>query len=234
MRRDLAFLVLASLAASAVPLASACSGSTTQDLFAPQNTIDHTTPGTSGAPASSSGTSGSSGSSGASGTSGSGTSGSTGDAGDPGKDAGHADGSSGSHDAGPQTPGILCGTKDGVDVDCPIAAGSHCCAASAKEVPPFTFECKTSVNDPQNCPTDLLIECDDRTDCPAGNVCCGSLTGNPSSDFLQCQMGSSCLNIPPLQNASRFCDPRAAIDECVEEGKTCGPSAKLPGYGECQ
>jgi hypothetical protein len=73
----------------------------------------------------------------------------------------------------------------------------------------------------------LSIPCDDRADCPAAEVCCGTLANNGSRyNSVQCQ--ASCDS---SANEYQFCDPNVA-GECAN-GLQCTPSGVLPGYYRC-
>jgi hypothetical protein len=82
-----------------------------------------------------------------------------------------------------------------------------------------------------SCVGKTTIACDDRTDCPAGQVCCGTLEDNSGYTSVSC--ATTCNSIPGLR-AVRFCDPSAALDECAALGKYCGPSQSLPGFNVCR
>ena len=77
------------------------------------------------------------------------------------------------------------------------------------------------------------IKCDDRSDCPSGQVCCGAFDQNQGYRSVQC--ATSCTNSPiPGTTAVRFCDPDAPVDECASIGKTCTASGSLQGYSVCK
>jgi hypothetical protein len=77
------------------------------------------------------------------------------------------------------------------------------------------------------------IRCDDRTDCPAGQVCCGAFDQNQGYRGVQC--ATSCTNSPiPGLSPVRFCDGDAPTDECAEIGKKCTASGSLPGFHVCK
>jgi hypothetical protein len=72
-----------------------------------------------------------------------------------------------------------------------------------------------------------------RTDCPAGQVCCGAFDTQAGYQRTQCQATCNDSPVPGLAPV-RFCDGNAPIDECVEIGKKCGASASLPGFHVCK
>jgi hypothetical protein len=78
----------------------------------------------------------------------------------------------------------------------------------------------------------VTIKCDDETDCPKGQVCCGTFEQN--SGYKQVSCSPTCQSVGSTITAVRFCDQNAAVDECAADGKTCGWSQKLPGYSVCK
>jgi hypothetical protein len=83
------------------------------------------------------------------------------------------------------------------------------------------------------CAGGLAVRCDDRSDCPGGQVCCGSFDQNFGYKSVQCQ--TSCNGSPnPNVTTVRFCDPYAPADECAEIGKTCTASQGLSGFSICK
>ena len=207
-----------------IALASACGGASESELFAPPGASEFgTQPGESssgddgtGPPsvsASSGGKSSSGGSSGGSSSS-SGNSSSGG-----GKDAGT--------DAGWKSDGIHCGKgPGGGDQWC--SPQTHVCCAERNFAQGLELSCAGS--DPAACPTGTAIGCDDRTDCPSGQVCCGMLD---QGGYTSVTCSASCNSAAGLQ-AARFCDPSAPVDECAEDGKKCEGSQSLPGYFVCK
>ena len=216
--------------AAALLVVVACSGAeNTGDLFAPSDSSNlGANPSTPGQSSSSGGTS-SSGSSGTVGgddddddngstssASSSGTSGST--------------SSGGPKDAGPDAPppanggSIYCGAKTG-STSC--TAGSQICCGSWKSDGKFSYGCEA--NGFLACAGGTTIACDDSSDCPSGQVCCGALSNNRYTS-VECK--ATCTNSIGSR-AVRFCDPKAAVDECAAIGKTCTASQSLPGYHVC-
>jgi hypothetical protein len=132
-------------------------------------------------------------------------------------------------DAGPATKGIWCGEdNNGGDVYC--SAGTACCASKYGQGGPG-LSCST--NPFLACPNGgLAIRCDDQTDCPGGQVCCGMFSEQTGYQSIQCS--TSCNSVGNTIRAVRFCDPKAAVDECAAIGKKCGLSQGLPGYGICK
>ena len=207
-------------------LAVACTGASTTELFsepasAQSGTLpaDETTAGSEGSSGgATSGSSTSSSSSSSSSSSGSTTS-----------------SSGGTKDAGlpppppppPPTGGIGCGTSAaGAKVSCTPAAQVCCASFNDNGKPEYTCEPSGITS----CFDALSIECDDKTDCPSGKICCGSLD-NSGYTSVSCQ--TTCTSTPGSR-AVRFCDPKAAVDECVASGKYCGPSQTLVGFSVCR
>lgn len=128
------------------------------------------------------------------------------------------------------SPGILCGEAAGANVYCPTAT-KICCAK--RQDGDFNFQCVSNINPFQACGVGTQIKCDDRSDCPAGQVCCGAFDQNSGYRGVQC--ATSCNNspIPGLQPV-RFCDPNAPIDECADVGKACEASGTLDGFSVCK
>jgi hypothetical protein len=103
-----------------------------------------------------------------------------------------------------------------------------CCGSWGRSGKP-SFECEEAGF--VACAGGTSIGCDDRTDCPTGQVCCGTLEDNSGYTSVACK--SSCNSSPGLR-AVRFCDATAVVDECASIGKYCGPSQSLPGYNVCR
>jgi hypothetical protein len=78
----------------------------------------------------------------------------------------------------------------------------------------------------------LAIHCDDRTDCPGSQVCCGAFDKN--SGYRQVECANDCNSTPPGTSGVRLCDPSAPTDECAAIGGSCQPSGSLPGYHVCK
>jgi hypothetical protein len=110
-------------------------------------------------------------------------------------------------------------------------ANQICCGR--REGGDWEFACVSSTNPFQACGGGAQIRCDDRTDCAAGQVCCGAFDSNSGYRGVQC--ASSCNNSPiPGFQPVRFCDAKAPTDECAEIGKTCTPSGSLDGFSVCK
>ena len=212
--RTAGFLVASGLF-SLVSCVAACSGANSSDLFGePQPGNGQVVFPTDPAPGSS-GTSGTSGSSGSSGSV---------------KDAGT--------DSAPawKSPGVYCGADlAGDDVYC-TPGTSLCCARSFSGGGGGgdnhdSYEC--TANNAGACQGGAPIRCNDRTDCAAGQVCCGAFDPNEGYRSVQCQ--TSCNSTPiPGTTPVRFCDPDAPVDECTSIGKTCTASGSLPGFSICK
>ena len=207
----------------------ACSGASSTELFGPPGSTQlGAEPGTSNGDGSSGTVPGSSGSSGdlppsasSSGTSGSSSSGSTSggtSSGGP-KDAG-------TDAASPKAATIYCGGGPGAKK---CTAGAEVCCGSWFGRGSPTYECEPAGL--IACAVGTSIACDDKTDCPNGQVCCGTLEENSGYTSVECR--NKCNNFGGLR-AVRFCDPNAANDECAAIGMYCGPSQSLPGYYVCR
>ncbi|MDF2691966.1 MAG: hypothetical protein K0S65_349 [Labilithrix sp.] len=219
------FLATAALLAGIV----ACTGASSTELFAPAGSSqfgtdpggasssgEPTTPGSSDLPdPSGDGTSSSSG--GSSGTSSSSSSGGS--------------SSGGPKDSGPPptTPAatIFCGSNDGTTTSC--NAGTEVCCGSTIGWGEPSFECEPAGF--VACAGAMKIACDDRTDCPTGQVCCGTLEDNSGYTSVECK--KTCTSVPGLR-AVRFCDPDATVDECAALGQQCENSQSLPGFHVCR
>ena len=96
----------------------------------------------------------------------------------------------------------------------------------------MTFSC-TATNGIAECIGGTPIRCDDRSDCPSNQVCCGSFEQNSGYKSVQCQ--ASCNGSPiPSVTTVRLCDPTTVLDECLEIGLVCTPSGSLDGFHVCK
>ena len=213
-------LVLAASALCSLAVIAACGGADESELFAsPDSTELGTQPGdetSSGASSSSGGSSGLPGT----GSTGSSSSSSSSSSGSSTSDAGTTT------DAGAKSKSVWCGEDQaGDDVHC--GEGQICCAKQWNYGP--KLECAAAGYG--SCTGGLTIGCDDQTDCPSGQVCCGSFVEGTGYTSVKC--ASSCNSVPGVR-AVRFCDRTAAADECDAIGKNCESSQGLPGYGICK
>lgn len=124
-----------------------------------------------------------------------------------------------------KSPGIACSKNE--------AGVAQYCEAPA-EVCCLTLENHTNVK--AACKTDqacdgLDVQCDDETDCPNGQLCCGILARDGSRGVL-CK--PSCTTNQPDRLAFRMCDPLAPIDPCKAIGKTCKRGDGFSGYYVCE
>lgn len=122
----------------------------------------------------------------------------------------------------PSSGTIFCGAEES------CSPGGEVCCRSQNGWSKPTSTCEPSGL--LSCPNGTAIACDDRTDCPSGHVCCGTLQGAFGYASVACK--TKCENAPGVR-AVRFCDPNAAIDECAEIGKSCTSSRSLAGYHVC-
>lgn len=95
------------------------------------------------------------------------------------------------------------------------------------------FTCMDSDDAIVQCATGRTLACDDKADCPSGQVCCGSLDNTTGFDGVSCRATCDLTPNPAFTNV-RFCDPFAATDECTSIGKQCLPSSNFVGYAYCQ
>ena len=96
----------------------------------------------------------------------------------------------------------------------------------------FSFEC-LSGNAVGQCIAGTTIRCDDKSDCPGTQVCCGSFDSNLGYRGIQCAANCNASPIPGLQPV-RFCDANAPVDECASIGKACTASGSLDGFHVCK
>ena len=209
----------------------ACSGAETTELFDPVTTSNGTNPSGSSGSSSSSSSSGS----GASGTS-SGSPTSSGGPGSPGSSSGTSGNTSSGNttiDAGTNPPPnngtIFCGDNP----PCPTAT-DVCCVSLESGIGTDqnpAYECKKAGLLP--CLGTNKFACDDTTDCPSGQICCGSFDQSGTHGSTECRTASQCKS----QGSSRvgiLCDPSAAPDQCSGFGMACEESVTLPGYYVCR
>jgi hypothetical protein len=105
-------------------------------------------------------------------------------------------------------------------------------ACCIKQGAPPDLECKAFNGGGNACSGgSLSVKCNDRSDCPLGQVCCGLLDDNEGYLSVQCRL--TCIGGNNL-TAVRFCDPRALTDECLNIGQQCVLSQRLPGFGVCK
>jgi hypothetical protein len=215
---------IASSAAALALAAIACGGSSQTELFGPEGaSTSATEPPRSSGNAASGGATPPSSSGGSSSSSGGSSSSSS-------SSSGGSSGGSSSGDAGPpqwKSPGILCGANEAGDVYCPTTT-DLCCAHNHRDGD--EFQCVAG--GATSCATGISIRCDDRTDCPSGQVCCATFDPNFGYRSVQCQ--TQCTTNIPNATSVRFCDPNAPVDECAAIGKDCTPSGSLDGFSYCR
>jgi len=90
------------------------------------------------------------------------------------------------------------------------------------------FECEPAGK--LACVTRSSLACDDGSDCPSGQVCCGRRERRTGYTKVECR--TECKDGPGIR-AMQFCDPNAENDECAPSGKQCVPSDVMPGYHVC-
>jgi hypothetical protein len=97
------------------------------------------------------------------------------------------------------------------------AIGSSVCCTCANCFPPFPTSCFPSF---PGCVTGVPVHCDDRTDCSAGQVCCGSLS---TGTFTGSACKASCA-----AGDVQLCAVNA---ECAKG--SCKASTAVPGFSTC-
>ncbi len=105
-----------------------------------------------------------------------------------------------------------------------ILCGGNYCAVGAQEcclTNNTTYSCVAKCTGGGTAP----IKCDSATDCGAGLVCCGSITGTTINNIF-CTGPAQCL-----APKAYFCDPGLA-DPCPNGG-TCTATTLPPGYYRC-
>ena len=152
-----------------------------------------------------------------------GSSGGTTDAGSGGGvDAGTSDSGGGAGTGA----GIYCGTDtNNQAVYCNVKS-EECCGSHQNGDPSLTFACIPNGGSCQGTP----IHCDDQTDCPSMQVCCGQFQQNAGYVSVECK--STCPSTGNMTGV-RLCDPNAAVDECLSINKTCSESGSLTGFYRC-
>jgi len=81
------------------------------------------------------------------------------------------------------------------------------------------------------CNPGVPIHCDDKTDCPGSQVCCGLFDQVKGYQSVECR--NSCPAPSGTSSSVRMCDPNAAVDECQAINKSCQQSGSLTGFYRC-
>jgi hypothetical protein len=81
------------------------------------------------------------------------------------------------------------------------------------------------------CSNGTPIRCDDQSDCAPGNICCALYQSGYGYRYSMC--AASC-SAPAGYSGVQLCDPKAPVDECVKNGRTCQESQSLPGFHYCE
>lgn len=121
---------------------------------------------------------------------------------------------------GPQGPQVLC-PQNGQPSTCP--SGDFCCVTGDPQLGPQTDTCDPSG---ATC-AGTTVHCASTADCPANEVCCGTLLVNGNSNMYT---DVSCAKDCTGQNNVQFCDPQ--VNDCPNNG-TCSGSQLLTGYNVC-
>lgn len=210
---------------TALALVAACGGANPTDLFdGPASTSLGSDPGAGSNGAGSNGGDSNGGDS-------NGSSGSGGSSGSIGVDGGTAT-DAGKPDAGDpkpwKSPGVFCGKDQVGPVYC--GDGELCCGRTAGNEKRW-LECVP--DGIAACAAGVSIRCDDQTDCPGAQICCG--TFDPYGGYRDVRCANDC-NAPIIPGlvAVRFCDINAPTDECAAIGLTCTASDSLGGFAACR
>jgi hypothetical protein len=132
-------------------------------------------------------------------------------------------------DASPPTNNatIFCGKTNTTTTTC-NAKTEVCCGSWNGGWGGPNFECEPA--GVMACAGGTKIACDESSDCPTGQICCGSLDNSGYTD-VACR--PTCNSTPGIR-AVRFCNPDATTDECAAVGQYCGNSQSLPGFHVCR
>jgi hypothetical protein len=127
----------------------------------------------------------------------------------------------------PAASTILCGPvgPGGAKKTCQ-AKTEVCCVGWG---PDAEFECEAAGT--LACLARTSIACDDGSDCPSGEVCCG--WREDRTGYMKVECRATC-KAGPAMRAVQLCAPNTAQDECAPSGKQCVPSDVLPGYHVCR
>jgi hypothetical protein len=81
----------------------------------------------------------------------------------------------------------------------------------------------------------LAIVCDDASDCPTGQVCCGAIVGGPGGIGVVNKIGCLAPGSCPASSNTVLCDPPGATGNPIcYTGTTCKMSmTTMPGYNIC-
>jgi hypothetical protein len=140
----------------------------------------------------------------------------------PWTDAGPVDDASAGSDDSSSSGTISCG-----NATCTLPA-EFCCVTTSQGT-----QSQTCATDPASCKGqgDSPVQCTSSTQCPQGQVCCGSNANNFYSD-VSCQpapCGGTTGGVEHVQ----FCDPQSPGD-CPPDAPRCQQSMVLGGFFVCQ
>lgn len=127
----------------------------------------------------------------------------------------------------PAASTILCGPVGPGGAKKTCQAKTEVCCVGWGPAPEFECEAAGKLA----CVTRTSIACDDGSDCPSGEICCGRREEHTGYMKVECR--ATCKDGPAMR-AMQLCDPNAAQDECAPSGKQCVPSDVLPGYHVCR
>ena len=123
-------------------------------------------------------------------------------------------------------PGIYCGADNNSQAVFCSTKSQECCGTKSLGDPNVSYACVANGGSCSGIP----IHCDDRTDCPSTQVCCGAF--DQMAGYLSVECKNAC-NSTGSTAGVRMCDPNAATDECASIGKTCSQSGSLTGFYRC-
>jgi hypothetical protein len=124
---------------------------------------------------------------------------------------------------GSASPDAIGGGSPG-SINCastPCSLASNFCCTCPNCFPPFPTFCSPTF---PGCVTGAALQCDDRTDCSGGDVCCGAF---PSGAFAGTSCQASCASAAASGDV-QFCNVDA---ECAKG--TCKPLTSVPGFTGC-
>lgn len=137
------------------------------------------------------------------------------------------------------------GTDAGKDAGAPTGPVIHCGQGSSSQLCSVNQEICCVSLDPNSshiasyaceedsslaCANGIPVECDDTSDCPAAQFCCGTLGSNSRYESVFCSPTcDSETNLTRVQ----FCDPKLSVSDCPT-GTLCVQSISMPGFSVCQ
>jgi hypothetical protein len=124
----------------------------------------------------------------------------------------------------PTGPAVQC-PMNGQPASC--QPGDYCCVTGNPMQGNQTFDCQHGSS---SC-TGTKVHCTVPSDCPSGEICCGSeTTTTTGTTYTEVTCAAACAGT----NQRIFCDPSAQTSPCPMQTPNCAPSQLLPGYDVCQ